>query len=337
MRTPIAALVAGVLSAGSAQAGSQPMRGRQGMVASQNFMATPDRRGRAVGRRQRRGRRGGHRLRPGRHPSRRRQHRRRRVPALPAREGRGRGLRLPRGGARGHSPDHVPEGRQIRRRPPSRQPLVGRGAGHGGRAAHGLEGARKAALAAPGGAGGRAGPRGLHGDARAGALAGRRAAAHEAATPRRSPSSAAPACPTSRATCCSRRTWRGRCERIADKGPAGLLRGRDGGADREGDGAGRRASSRAPTSPAYRPRKRTPLRGTYRGYEVLAMPPISSGGTALLQMLNVLEGYDLKERGLRQRRDRPPDGGDHAPRLRGPRALPGRSGVQPRACPVAAG
>jgi gamma-glutamyltranspeptidase/glutathione hydrolase len=44
---------------------------------------------------------------------------------------------------------------------------------------------------------------------------------------------------------------------------------------------------------AYRPMRRTPLHGSYRGYEVIAMPPASSGGTALLEMLNVLEGYDL--------------------------------------------
>ena len=48
---------------------------------------------------------------------------------------------------------------------------------------------------------------------------------------------------------------------------------------------------------AYEAKKRVPLRGTYRGYDVLTMPPISSGGTALLQMLNVLEGYDLKQHG----------------------------------------
>lgn len=43
----------------------------------------------------------------------------------------------------------------------------------------------------------------------------------------------------------------------------------------------------------YTPERRVPLRGSYRGYEVLSMPPVSSGGTALIQMLNVLEGYDL--------------------------------------------
>jgi gamma-glutamyltranspeptidase / glutathione hydrolase len=49
----------------------------------------------------------------------------------------------------------------------------------------------------------------------------------------------------------------------------------------------------------YKAIKRTPLRGTYRGYELLAMPPASSGGTALIQMLNVLEGYDLAKAGFR--------------------------------------
>jgi gamma-glutamyltranspeptidase/glutathione hydrolase len=47
----------------------------------------------------------------------------------------------------------------------------------------------------------------------------------------------------------------------------------------------------------YQPRKRPPIRGSYRGYEIISMPPISSGGTALVQMLNVLEGFDLKANG----------------------------------------
>ena len=44
--------------------------------------------------------------------------------------------------------------------------------------------------------------------------------------------------------------------------------------------------------------RRPPLRGTYRGYEVLTAPPPSSGGTCLLQSLNVLEGYDLRAMGF---------------------------------------
>ena len=43
----------------------------------------------------------------------------------------------------------------------------------------------------------------------------------------------------------------------------------------------------------YRAVEREPIRGTYRGYEVISMPPPSSGGAALVQMLNILEGFDL--------------------------------------------
>ena len=48
---------------------------------------------------------------------------------------------------------------------------------------------------------------------------------------------------------------------------------------------------------AYEPRVREPVRGTYRGYEIVSMPPPSSGGITLVQMLNVLEGYDLQAAG----------------------------------------
>lgn len=44
---------------------------------------------------------------------------------------------------------------------------------------------------------------------------------------------------------------------------------------------------------AYRARERTPLRGSYRGYQVLTMPPVSGGGITLLQMLAILERFDL--------------------------------------------
>jgi gamma-glutamyltranspeptidase / glutathione hydrolase len=48
----------------------------------------------------------------------------------------------------------------------------------------------------------------------------------------------------------------------------------------------------------YRAVRRTPVTGTYRGYDVVSMPPPSSGGVALIEMLNVLEGYDLKTFGF---------------------------------------
>ncbi|MEQ9638543.1 MAG: gamma-glutamyltransferase [Alphaproteobacteria bacterium] len=43
----------------------------------------------------------------------------------------------------------------------------------------------------------------------------------------------------------------------------------------------------------YRAIERAPVRGSYRGYTVLAMPPPSSGGVHLVQMLNMLEGDDI--------------------------------------------
>jgi gamma-glutamyltranspeptidase / glutathione hydrolase len=43
----------------------------------------------------------------------------------------------------------------------------------------------------------------------------------------------------------------------------------------------------------YRAVERTPVHGTYRGYDIVSMPPPSSGGVALVEMLNILEGYDL--------------------------------------------
>jgi gamma-glutamyltranspeptidase/glutathione hydrolase len=43
----------------------------------------------------------------------------------------------------------------------------------------------------------------------------------------------------------------------------------------------------------YRAVERAPVRGTYRGYGIVSMPPPSSGGVELIEMLNILEGYDL--------------------------------------------
>src|SRR5277367_5773772 len=43
----------------------------------------------------------------------------------------------------------------------------------------------------------------------------------------------------------------------------------------------------------YEVKEREPIRGTYRGYEIISAPPPSSGGIALLEILNILEGYNL--------------------------------------------
>jgi gamma-glutamyltranspeptidase/glutathione hydrolase len=47
----------------------------------------------------------------------------------------------------------------------------------------------------------------------------------------------------------------------------------------------------------YVAKERKPVSATYRGYEVVTMPPPSSGGVVLIEMLNILEGYDLRKMG----------------------------------------
>ena len=46
---------------------------------------------------------------------------------------------------------------------------------------------------------------------------------------------------------------------------------------------------------AYEAKERTPLRGTFLGFDITAMPPPSSGGVALLEMLNVLEAREIQK------------------------------------------
>jgi len=48
---------------------------------------------------------------------------------------------------------------------------------------------------------------------------------------------------------------------------------------------------------SYKAIERAPVRGSYRGYDIISMPPPSSGGTHVIQLLNILEGYDLKKLG----------------------------------------
>jgi gamma-glutamyltranspeptidase / glutathione hydrolase len=43
----------------------------------------------------------------------------------------------------------------------------------------------------------------------------------------------------------------------------------------------------------YEVKEREPVRGSYRGYDIISAPPPSSGGTVLIESLNILEGYDL--------------------------------------------
>ena len=48
---------------------------------------------------------------------------------------------------------------------------------------------------------------------------------------------------------------------------------------------------------AYEAKERAPVKGTFRGFDIVSMAPPSSGGVALIQMLNMLEAFDLKAKG----------------------------------------
>lgn len=89
----------------------------------------------------------------------------------------------------------------------------------------------------------------------------------------------------------------GSLQRVAERGPDGFYKGptaemivaemvRGGGLITLDDLAG------------YTAKRREPIRGRYRGHDIIAMPPPSSGGIVMVQMLNVLEGYDLARLGF---------------------------------------
>ena len=83
---------------------------------------------------------------------------------------------------------------------------------------------------------------------------------------------------------------------IADEGPDVFYRGAVAqkiAAEMEANGGLVDAEALA----AYRPAIREPLRGAYRGFDIVAMPPSSSGGVHLIQMLNVLEHFPVAELG----------------------------------------
>ena len=83
---------------------------------------------------------------------------------------------------------------------------------------------------------------------------------------------------------------------IADNGPAGFYEGETALAVEKEMAAHGGIITREDLK-NYVAKRRAPVTGTYRGYDVISMPPISSGGVALIEMLNVLEGYDLAKMG----------------------------------------
>jgi gamma-glutamyltranspeptidase/glutathione hydrolase len=84
--------------------------------------------------------------------------------------------------------------------------------------------------------------------------------------------------------------------RIAEQGPAGFYEGETA-ALIEKEMKANGGLITAGDLKAYQAKKRGVIRGTYRGYDIIGMPPPSSGGTAVVEILNVLEGFDLKANG----------------------------------------
>jgi gamma-glutamyltranspeptidase / glutathione hydrolase len=86
-------------------------------------------------------------------------------------------------------------------------------------------------------------------------------------------------------------------ERIASKGPAGFYEGETATLLEQEMRAHGGILTREDLK-NYRAVRRAPVRGNYRGCEIISMPPPSSGGTAIIEILNILEGYNLATNGF---------------------------------------
>ncbi len=89
----------------------------------------------------------------------------------------------------------------------------------------------------------------------------------------------------------------GTLQRIIDRGAEGFYAGKT------ADGIVRQMEANGGLITArdlrdYRAMERPPVRGTYRGYDVISMGPPSSGGVLLLELLNLLEAYDIRAKGF---------------------------------------
>jgi gamma-glutamyltranspeptidase/glutathione hydrolase len=85
-------------------------------------------------------------------------------------------------------------------------------------------------------------------------------------------------------------------QRIADQGPAGFYEGETAALIEKEMKANGGLITRDDLK-NYQAKQRPPIKGTYRGHEIIGMAPPSSGGISVQMMLNVLEGYDLNASG----------------------------------------
>ncbi len=88
----------------------------------------------------------------------------------------------------------------------------------------------------------------------------------------------------------------GTLKRIADEGADGFYKGETAdlfAAEMKADGGIITKEDLA----SYQAKARAPIHGVYRGYDVYGPPPPSSGGICLMEMLNILENFDLRKQG----------------------------------------
>jgi len=85
---------------------------------------------------------------------------------------------------------------------------------------------------------------------------------------------------------------------ISERGEDGFYRGSVGAAIVSSSQAGKGILTQADLD-QYKTRELKPVECNYRGYEVVSAPPPSSGGVVICEILNILEGYPLKDLGFR--------------------------------------
>src|SRR5438477_3206710 len=85
---------------------------------------------------------------------------------------------------------------------------------------------------------------------------------------------------------------------IAQRGPAAFYRGPIADAIAASSAAGKGIITKADLE-QYKVRELAPIECDYRGYHIVSAPPPSSGGVIVCEILNVLEGYPLKDLGFR--------------------------------------
>ena len=228
--------------------------------------------------------------------------------------------------------EDVPERRQVQQHAAPRQLPLGRRAWHRGGAAHGLEGKRQAPVEAAASSPRSGSP--ATGSRSPKARAGRSDAS---AGDEEHPASRGAVLEERRAlrgrrSAAAARSGTRRCGASPTQGPEGFYKGKTA-ALIEQEMAAHGGLITPEDLEGYRAKKRNHCAGTLpRDTRSSPCPRSAPAATALIEMLNILEGYDLPASGFRVRRHRAPDDRGHAPGLRRSGTIPGRSRIQSRRC-----